>query len=310
MKKVLKYFLMVIILIPSMGYSATINLNNGDTLNVIIKKQTKDTLIVEHDSLGSLSIKKDKIANLQSINLQTIEKIETDEVAENETKDEGLFGTGLLVDWKRNIDVGLNGASGSSNNASFRVGISSYFEDDEDRWDFKTVYIYKQEDHETTDNALKVDLLKDWLEKDSSWFYFASAGFDMDEFKDWDYRFRLAAGPGYQLIKKKRFELAARVGLNGVYEIIEPNNNIDMEGLIGFNMLWKRTEKHSLKINNIFYPSLIEQGEYRNVTTLEWTHKLDYYKGMAIKLGFDNEYDTKETDKNDLKYYAAFAWQL
>jgi hypothetical protein len=31
---------------------------------------------------------------------------------------------------------------------------------------------------------------------------------------------------------------------------------------------------------------------------------------MAVKLGFDNEYDTKETDKNDLNYYAAIAWEL
>ena len=310
MKKKLKCLLIMIILIPSMSYSAIINLNNGDTLNVFIKKQTKDTLIVEHDSLGSLSIKKDKIANLQSLDLQTIEEGGDEEVADNQAKDEGLFGTGLLVDWKRNIDVGLNGASGSSNNTSFRIGISSFFEDDEDRWDFKTVYLYKQEDHETTDNYLKVDLIKDWLVKESPWFYFASAGFDMDEFKDWDYRFRLAAGPGYQLIKNKQFELAARIGLNGVYEIIEPNNNLDMEGLIGFNLLWNRSEKHSLKIINIFYPSLVEQGEYRNVTSLEWTHKLDYYKGMAVKLGFNNEYDTKETDKNDLKYYAAFAWEL
>ena len=310
MKKKLNCLLLAIILVPSIGYSTIINLNNGDTLNIIIKKQTKDTLIVEHDSLGALTIKKNKIANLQSIDLQTIEKLETEDVAENQPKDEGLFGTGLLVDWTRDIDIGANGASGSSNNANLRIGISSSFEDDKDRWNFKTVYLYKQEDNEDTDNELKVDLLKDWLAKDSPWFYFASAGFDMDEFKDWDYRFRLAAGPGYQLIKNKQFELAARTGLSGVYEIIDPNDNIELEGLIGFNLLWNLTDKNSIKISNIFYPALTDLGEYRNVTALVWAHKLDYYKGMAIKLGFDNEYDTKETDKNDLKYYAAFAWEL
>jgi len=310
MIKKLKCLLLAITLIPSIGYSTTINLNNGDRLNIVIKKQTKDTLIVEHDSLGTLTIKKDKIANLQSIDLQTIEKAETEELAENKPKDEGLFGTGLLVDWTRDIDIGVNGASGSSNNANLRIGISSYFEDDKDRWNFKSVYLYKQEDHDTTDNELRVDLLKDWLLKDSPWFYFASVGFDMDEFKDWDYRFRLAVGPGYQLIKNKQFELAARIGLNGVYEIIDPNDKIDLEGLIGFNLLWNLTDKNSIKLNNIFHPSAVDAGEYRNVTAFEWAHKLDYYNGMAVKLGFNNEYDTKETDKNDLKYYAAFAWEL
>jgi len=310
MKHKLKYSQLAIILIPSMAYSTTIKLNNGDELNIFIKTQTKGALIVEHDSLGTLTIKKDNITNLQSINLQTIAKVETEDVAENQDKDEGLFGTGLLIDWKRNIDVGFNGAAGSSNNTSFRMGTSSYFEDDEDRWNFKAVYIYKQEDNESTDNSLKVDLLKDWLVNDSSWFYFASAGFDKDQFKDWDYRIRAAFGPGYLWIKNKKLELATRMGLNGVYEVIDPNNAINLEGLVGLNILWNRSDKHSVKFNNIFYPSATDLGEYRNVTTFVWTHKLDYYKGMAIKLGFDNEYDTKESDKNDLKYYATFGWEL
>ena len=310
MKKKLKCLLLAIILVPSIGYSAVIKLNNGDKLHIVIKKQTKDTLIVEHDSLGTLTIKKDKIANLQTIDLQKIEKAGTEALAENQPIDEGLFGTGLLIDWKHNIDVGLNGASGPTNNASFRIGTSSHFEDGLDRWDFKSVYVYKQEDHETTDNKLKVDLLKDWLLKDSQWFYFASAGYDMDEFKDWDYRLRLAAGPGYQFLKNKQFELAARIGFNSIYEKRDPANKLDLEGLIGFNLLWNLTDNNSIKLNNIFYPSVVDFDDYRNVTVFEWAHKLDYYKGMAVKLGFDNEYDTKETDKNDLNYYAAIAWEL
>jgi putative salt-induced outer membrane protein YdiY len=293
---------MIILLAPSIGYSATLKLNNGDTLNIVIKKQTNDTLIVEHDSLGTLTIEKDKITNLQSIDLQSIGKAETEE--------EGLFGTGLLIDWKHNVDVGLNGASGPTNNASFRVGFSSQFEDDDDRWDLKTVYVYKQEDHETTDNKLKIDLIKDWLLKDSPWFYFASVGLDFDEFKDWDYRLRLATGPGYQIVKNKQFELAARIGFNSVYEKRDPANRLDFEGLIGFNLLWNLTDNNSIKLNNVFHPSMVDSSDYRNVTVFEWAHKLDYYRGMAVKLGFDNEYDTKETDKNDLNYYAAIAWEL
>ena len=92
----------------------------------------------------------------------------------------------------------------------------------------------------------------------------------------------------YQLIKNKQFELAARTGLNGVYEVKSPDDVIELEGLIGFNLLWNLTDKNSIKFNNIFYPALTDVGEYRNVTAFEWAHKLDYYKGMAIKLGFDN----------------------
>ena len=97
MKRII--ILLFIMLNPSVSFGSIIKLNNGDTLNVIIKEQTKDAWIVEHDSLGSLTIEKGKIANLQSIDQQTIKLVERETGAEDKVRDKGLFGTGLLVDW-------------------------------------------------------------------------------------------------------------------------------------------------------------------------------------------------------------------
>ncbi|MFW5443407.1 MAG: YdiY family protein [Methylococcaceae bacterium] len=306
----IKLFFIATVFFPIVCFSQIIQLNNGDSLNVIIKMQTKESLIVEHTSLGELTIEKGKIANLQSIDLQALAQVENEQSTEIKVVDEGFFGTGLLVDWDRSIDVGINGASGASNNTSFRSAVNTYYEDDEDRWDFKSVYIYKQDDHETTDNQFKTDLLKDWFLKDSPWFYFAHVGFDWDQFKDWDYRGRLGTGPGYTFVKNKQLELAARAGLSAVYEVMEPEDDVNLEGLMGLHIKWNISELQSLRFDNILYPSITDAGEYRNVTIFEWTHKLNYYKGLAIKLGFQNEYDTTQTDKNDLKYHAAIAWGL
>jgi len=310
MNKICIYVLLTITFFPMVSVSQVIQLNNGDTLDVIIIKQSKESLIVRHTSLGELSIDKGKIANLQSIDLHALAIAKIEKKMITEPLDKGVFGSGLLVDWDRSIDLGFNGASGPSNNASFRSGISAYYEDDEERWDFKMVYHYKQDENETTDNQFKIDLLKDWLLADSPWFYFAHAGLDWDQFKDWDYRGRLAAGPGYQFVKNKQFELASRVGMSGVYEVRDPKNDIDMEGLLGLHMKWHVSEQQSLRFDNFLYPSVTDTGEYRNVTTFEWAHKLGFYKGLAIKLGFHNEYNTTDTDKNDLKYHAAIAWGL
>jgi len=310
MNKICIYLFLTITFVPIVSFSQIIQLNNGDTLDVIIKNQSKDSLVVEHSSLGTLNINKGKIANLQSIDLHALATVETEKTIATESVDEGVFGTGLLVGWDRSIDVGFNGASGPSNNASFRSGVSAFSENDEDRWDFKSVYHYKQDENETTDNQFKVDLLKDWLLADSPWFYFAHAGFDWDQFKDWDYRGRLAVGPGYQFVKNKQLELASRVGISGVYEVRDPKNDIDMEGLFGLHMKWHVSGNQSLRFDNFLYPSVTDIGEYRNVTTFEWAHKLGFYKGLAIKLGFHNEYNTTDTDKNDLKYHAAIAWGL
>lgn len=290
-----------------------IHLNNGDILNAVIKHQTENSLVIDHSSLGEISIPKGKIANLQSFNLHTVKKLDTPAIAkkeEAEPLDEGLLGTGLLVGWDRSIDVGLNGASGPSNNSSFRIGVNAHYEDREDRWDFKTVYIFKQEDDITTDNVVNVDLLKDWFLPDSQFFYFAQTGFDWDAFKDWDYRFRWSGGPGYQFIKTENFEFAVRAGLSGIYEIMQPKNSSRAEGLVGLDFSWKINQKQSLKVINTFFPAITDSGNYRNVTHFEWVHNLDFYDGLAIKIGFNNEYDTTQTEKNDLKYYANIAWGL
>lgn len=238
------YFL----LLPTIFFSIVskgevIQLRNGDTLNVVVKKQTTDALIVEHTSLGELTVEKANINNLQALNLQTIENRADDQIANKVSVDTGLFGTGLLEYWDRSLDFGFNGESRSSDDVSFRVGFSGHYEDTEDRWDFKSIYIYKHHKHETTDNQFKADLIKDWFVSNSPWFYFAHAGFDWDKFKDWDYRGRLSAGPGYQLVKNEQLELATRVGLNAIYEVIDPKNDLDLEGLIGLHFSWNISEK-------------------------------------------------------------------
>ena len=55
---------------------------------------------------------------------------------------------------------------------------------------------------------------------------------------------------------------------------------------------------------------MTDWGQFRNVTDFEWKLALAFQKSLALKLGLHNEYDTTETERNDLKYYAALAWQF
>lgn len=305
-----RYVIFLVFLFPGYSPAVVIEFANGDSLDVSIKSQSKDTLVVEHGSLGELTVYKNKISNLQSLQLTAVESTKTEQKEEQEIVDQGLFGTGLLSGWDRSFDVGLNGAQGPSNNLSLRLGLNTHYEDTEDRWDFKAVYILKEDEEVTTDHLFKADLLKDWFIKDSDWFYFAHAGFDWDQFKDWDYRGRISAGSGYKFLKNEQWEVATRIGLSGIYEVQDPDDQVRLEGLVGLHMAWKISEKQSVKLDNIFYPAITDAGDYRNVTSFEWVHSLDYYKGMAIKVGLHNEYDTTQTEKNDLKYHAAIAWGL
>ncbi len=299
-------------------YCDVIELTNGDVLNAVITQKDENTVTIDHPSLGSLTISNTRIAAIKASPLdQTSEATATDLTAAPDGKkgivveDSGLFGSGFLANWERNLSLGLNGASGSSNNAGFRGEFKADYEDDEKRWNYDMYYLFASRDHETSENRFTANLTRDWFIEDSNWFYFATGGYDWDQFRDWDHRIRFGGGPGYQYIKTKTVELASRQGLNLNYSIFpDDNDELKLEALLGLDWTWNISEKQSIELHNTFYPALTDPGEYRNVTDFEWKHNLSYYSGLAVKLGFHNEYDSSETDKNNLKYYGSIVWGL
>ena len=311
-------FLYSLLLISVTANAQRIELTNGDSLDVELIKQTDLDITFSHPSLGEQTIEKVNISNLQALDFEGIE-------TEENTVSGGLFGTDLFRGWSRNITVGMSGASGASNNLKFRGGFDMLYEDEDDRWDFKSYYLYNSEDDEATDNKMNAKLVKDWFFKDTDWFAFAGVTYDWDEFKNWDHRIQFAAGPGYQFIKNDNFELAGRVGAVAIFEFDKksqnPNNSAEfdpdipdtyiqentqnLEALIGVDVVWHISKMQLFEFSNYIYPNITNAGEFRNLTNISWRHDLDIFKGLAIKFGIYNEYDTTETEKNDLKYNVA-----
>ncbi len=292
--------------------AALIELQNGDILNATIEVQSKTAITIRHSILGTITIPKEKIKSVNVGIDETQLADPADELANQvgEEINQGIFGTAFLKGWESNLDIGLNGAGGSSNNTSFRVGFTTNYEDKEHRWNFNSFFLYKQEDNVATDNKFTANLSKDWFITDSSWFYFSRGGVDWDQFRDWDYRLRFGGGSGYQFIKTKTVELATRHGLNSTLSFFPHSRVLELELLLGLDWTWVISKQQSLTFNNTVYPALTDLGEFRNVTNFEWKHNISYYNGLAIKFGFTNEYDTTESRRYDLKYYASLVWGL
>ncbi len=296
-----------------------IELTNGDILNAAISRTTEHFIIIKHPVLGSLTIDNSRIAEIRPVPKDTEEAQQTAAGAAPETTEEkqqpaadpGLFGTGFLAGWERNLSAGLSGTSGSSNNASFRGDIKTTYRDKEKRWNINMFYYYASEDNSTTDNRYTANLLREWLLADSDWFYFANGGYDWDQFKDWNHRIRLGGGSGYRFIDTDSIDLSTKQGLNVNYSLFrDQKNTLKLEALLGIFWHWKISTRQSIDFSNVLYPALTDLGQYRNVSKFEWLHSLDYYHGLAIKLGFRNEYDSTESDKNDLRYYLNIVWGL
>ncbi|NOQ14785.1 MAG: DUF481 domain-containing protein [Methyloprofundus sp.] len=232
----------------------------------------------------------------------------------------GFMGTGWFKDWDSSIALGLRGSSGQSVNASFRADFNTRYEDADHRWDFKSFYLFASDDNISSDNRVNAVLVKDWFFSETRWFAFASTMYDWDEFKDWKHRWQFSVGPGYQFIKTDEWEFSGRVGGTGIFEFdrtVEDSssptgyseiNTLGFEAMIGADLVWHITAKQHFTLSNYFYPSLTDAGEFRNLTIISWVHSIDWFEGLAIKLGIRNEYDTVESIPNDFNYNFSVLW--
>ena len=90
------------------------------------------------------------------------------------------------------------------------------------------------------------------------------------------------------------------------------NDDLDPEGMIGFDANWQINSRQSFEFANNLSLQLDEVGELRNLTSLAWLIKLDQFNGVNLKLGVDNEYesDAGNSRSNDLKYDLSLTWEL
>lgn len=250
-------------------------------------------------------------------------------VAKGEKVNDGFMGTGIFKDWDSSINFGLNGASGTTNNVTFRAGFNARYEDETHRWNLKTSYYNDAEGADgaegnsrdiLNDRQANVSLVKDWFFNGSPWFAYASTVYDYDVAKDWDHRVQVSTGPGYQFIKTETWEFSARAGLTGVFEFnkkifddsgaetgeIVDDQNLEM--MAGLDVLWHITAKQRFRISNYMYPSLTNAGEFRNLANLAWIHDIDWFEGLAVKVGIKDEYNTAEQTPNEFKYNFSILW--
>jgi len=275
---------------------------------VLAEESSESATIINEEK--NLALAEDKIIQAEE-NLQLAQ--DKLKLAKGEKLNDGFMGTGYFKDWKSAVSLGLNGSTGSSENATMRMGFDAGYEDAEHRWDFKSFYYFASEDKIENENKVNAILVKDWFFNGSPWFAYASSTFDMDKFKDWDSRLQISTGPGYQFIKTDTLEISARAGLTGVFEfdkdikdsagaVIGQEHNQNLEMMLGAEATWHITPKQRFIISNYIYPSLTNGGEFRNLANLNWVHDIDWYEGLAVKLGIRDEYDTTETDPNEFKY--------
>lgn len=284
---------LALILAPSARDAAadTIELRNGDKLSGLVLERSEERIVLEHPVLGRL-------------------EVPTSELAPPPPPDDGAFGSGLLRDWDRTLELGFSGASGNSDNQRVSAGLELDYADEQKRWKIGAGYLLSASDGSTDDHQAFASVERDWRFPGSRWFAFGNGRFDWDQFEDWDFRLSSFGGGGYEFYDTETFELRGRAGL-GLTREFGTGEGITPEALLGMEMKWALDDRQTLRAYNRLIPALDDPGEFRNVSGLDYTVSVN--GDLGLRLGLDNEYDTSVdsgTKRNDFTYRGSLVYDF
>lgn len=219
--------------------------------------------------------------------------------------------TGFFQGWTGSAEAGLSGASGNTERFNFRTGLNLSRETEEMVTTFGAVYSYANDDGSETENRARFNARNDWLLPDSPWRIFAQAGVEYDEFQDWDLRYTVFAGGGYEFIDNDTTTLLGRIGVGGSYEQGGQNEEFTPEGLLGLDLAHQLTERSKITATAEYYPSFDDLTEFRAIARASYEVLVDPEMNLTLKLGAENRYDSDPGagfKRNDLDYFATLVW--
>jgi putative salt-induced outer membrane protein YdiY len=298
----------------------TVELVSGDILHGTVAEQSESLVIIEHPLLGRVELPADQVKSVRVGEPDTAEQDAADVLAEPaaavaETEAVAAphpLSQTLLPGWDKHLEVGFTGTDGNTQTTTIKAGFAALRENDEERTKIALSTFYNKDDGERNRNEASGEVVQDWLMPGSPWFKFATAKLEYDEFKDWETRASAFAGVGKQIFEGPKNELIGRAGLGGSYEF-DAINEIVPEALLGLEWVHHIHERQTLTGYVTVYPDLDEFGESRTLAGGAWTIKIDEADGLSLKLGIENEYEsrTESTAKhNDVKYYGALVFDF
>lgn len=340
MKRLIRYFCHTVCwgaagLAGANAWADRIELFNGDVLSGRVVARTDEAVTLEHPVLGKVVIQADRIKPAgptrasstkpntpqadppatqaeptpRSKPASTQPKKKTGPPARDPQGDRQKTAfKQLLKEWNSRLTLGLNGVAGNTERQNYRVMFNARKTEGRDRWEFNSRWVYAFADGRQNQNQFETNLTREWLQEDSQWFFFLKGEYEYDQRRSFLNRTSGFGGGGYTLANSEDVEINTRMGFGGTYEY-GSINDFTPEALFGGSVVrWEYSDRASLAGEALLYPSLDDRNDYRIESSLEWIYKLDMAKGLSLKLGLENEYESdarQDRSSYDLRYYGA-----
>ncbi|MBW1646354.1 MAG: DUF481 domain-containing protein [Deltaproteobacteria bacterium] len=309
-----------LLLLATAARAAVLTLKNGDRLSGEIVSENEQGVTLRHPVLGVLRIPRAQLRTAGEAPAPVAaakKKKPAGKSAAGSVKMEkklpGILGTDFLAGWVKSFKIGISGEEGNDISMDFNAGLDISYHDQADRVALTSAYYYETDDRRKDTNKGYVNVIRDWLLPESEWFYYGYFRYEYDDFKSWEHRVSVSAGPGYDFYRDKGLELSGRIGLGGS-RTWGTENSYDPEGLVGLEWNWQPRQfpQHKLSTQFILYPDLDDAGEYRTWAQGKWRITFADWQGFGIELGFEHEYESIIKDKlederhYDLIYFGRF----
>ena len=232
--------------------------------------------------------------------------------------DRGLFGTGALKDWARQVELGFSGASGTTDAISINAQVNASISNDVYRSTLGASYFFDDSNGTVGRNQTRVFGTADRRIDAGPYFVFGRAQYDNDALQNWQNRISVYGGPGYEFYKRPTFELLGRVGLGYTFEFggNVPGNYDEtrLEALVGLDGKVTINATSGLVFSVYYTPSLDRFGdEGRVVSTVAYQADFATYRGLAFKAGVEHAYEFRtagDDEHNNWKYFANLVFKL
>lgn len=321
---------------PATQPASVVTLRTGERVAGTIVERDAERVVVESRALGRVTIVAAEVESIAHTPLAVAAATQPaappgDAVAGDLTPvsplstapppppgDRGLFGTGVLKDWARQVELGFSGASGTTDSISINTQANASINNDVYRSTLGASYFFDESDGTVGRNQTRVFGTVDRRLGGGPWFVFGRSQYDNDSLQNWENRISVYGGPGYEFYKRPEFELLGRVGVGyttefgGTYPDGYDYNRV--EALVGLDGKWKINATSGLVFSSYYTPSIEDfMAEGRVVTTFAYQADFATYRGLGFKTGFEHAYEFRtagDDEHNNWKYFANLVFKL
>ncbi len=304
---------------------------SGERLEGVVIDEDDETVVLRHHLLGRLNIDRENIEEMHLYSpADPPEDPEEDpeEDAEPPDPDEErrpADGEEPLptppeppIEWDSRLELSLNLREGRSTTRDGRVTWESGFSTEKQTFRYDTSYRIRADRSNRTEQRFTIGTFWERPRISTPWSVFAQGRYEYDEFNAWDQRVTASGGFGYQLLTRddvdedgnefERWNVKLRGGLGGRREFGSDDEDLNPEGLIGGELVYRLSPRQRFNAVSTYFQTLDEKEDFRIVTNAEYEVDIDQLNGMSLKLGLAHEHQAQtpaNVRRDDLSIFAA-----